>query len=217
MRRIYKYITAAVSLIALALASCTPKPELEWIPQIESFSAEVTDNSCVLAAEVSSDLTDGCTCGFLYGKDEDDMLRVQATPMGKKFSFIIESLDYETEYAYKAFVANGRNEICSDVGYFRTQAPDQTEYSMILPFHTKEVERLSSRFTFEVGGNADFSVTVPEDVDWLRCGTSGRTCIVFVETNNSEYPRSCGIVFKNLFNKLFNSWCHFLYFFTGFI
>ena len=201
MRRIYKYITAAVSLIALALASCTPKPELEWIPQIESFSAEVTDNSCVLAAEVSSDLIDGCTCGFLYGKDEDDMLRVQATPMGKKFSFIIESLNYETEYAYKAFVANGRNEICSDVGYFRTQAPDQTEYSMILPFHTKEVERLSSRFTFEVGGNADFSVTVPEDVDWLRCGTSGRTCIVFVETNNSEYPRSCGIVFKNLFNN----------------
>lgn len=198
MRRIYKYITAAVSLIALALASCTPKPELEWIPQIESFSAEVTDNSCVLAAEMSSDLTDGCTCGFLYGKDEDDMLRVQATPMGKKFSFIIESLDYETEYVYKAFVANGRNEICSDVGYFRTQAPDQTEYSMILPFHTKEVERLSSRFTFEVGGNADFSVTVPEDVDWLRCGTSGRTCIVFAETNNSEYPRSCGILFRNL-------------------
>lgn len=201
MHRIYTYITAAVSLIALALASCTPKPELEWIPQIESFSAEVTDNSCVLAAEVSSDLTDGYTCGFLYGKDEDDMLRVQATPMGKKFSFIIESLDYETEYVYKAFVANGRNEICSDVGYFRTQAPDQTEYSMILPFHTKEVERLSSKFTFEVGGNADFSVTVPEDVDWLRCGTSGRTCIVFVETNNSEYPRSCGIVFKNLFNN----------------
>ena len=78
-------------------------------------------------------------------------------------------------------------------------AEEQAENSVILPFHTKEVGRLSSRFSFEVGGNADFSVAVPEDVDWLRCGVNDRVCVVFVETNDTEFSRNCEIVFSNLF------------------
>ena len=58
--------------------------------------------------------------------------------------------------------------------------------------------RLSSKFTFEVGGKADFSVIVPEEVDWFRCGVNGRTCIFFVETNDTQYPRSCDVIFRNL-------------------
>ena len=195
-RFIYEIVSIGIAL--LCLLSCAPKPELEWVPQIKSVSAKVSDNTCVLTAEVSADLTDGCACGFFYGKNEDNMRRLQVSLDGKKFNLTLESLDYETEYVYMAYVNNGRNEIYSYKKHFRTLSPKQAENSMILPFHSKEVGRLSSKFTFEVGGNADFSVAVPEDVDWLRCGASGRTCIVFVETNNSESHRSCGIVFTNL-------------------
>ena len=195
-RFIYRIVSIGIAL--LCLLSCAPKPEIEWVPEIKSVSAKVTDNTCVLTAETSADLTDGYACGFLYGKDEDNMQRVQVSPDGTKFNLTLESLDYETEYFYRAFVGNGRNEICSDIRHFRTLATEQAENSMILPFHTKEVGRLSSRFTVEVGGNADFSVAVPDEVDWLRCGTNGRSCIVFVETNDTEYSRSCDILFRNL-------------------
>ena len=193
---IYKIV--CIWIISLCLFSCAPKPELGWVPDIESVSALVTDNNCVLTAVASVDLAEGYSCGFLYGKNEDNMLQVQATVEGRKFNCILELLDYDSEYLYKAYVSNGRNEIFSSSGHFRTSAEASEEYSMILPFHTKEVGRFASRFTFEVGGNTDFSVTVPEDVDWLRCGTNGRTCIVFIETNNTKHPRSCEIVFRNL-------------------
>lgn len=192
------YMIVSIGIVLLCLLSCAPKPEIEWVPEIKSVSAKVTDNTCVLTAETSADLTEGYACGFLYGKDEDNMQRVQVSPDGPKFDLTLESLDYETEYFYRAFVGNGRNEICSDIRHFRTLATEQAENSMILPFHTKEVGRLSSRFTMEVGGNADFSVAVPDEVDWLRCGTNGRSCIVFVETNDTEYSRSCDILFRNL-------------------
>ena len=49
----------------LCLLSCAPKPELEWIPEIKSVSAKVTDNTCVLTAETSAELAGGYDCGFL--------------------------------------------------------------------------------------------------------------------------------------------------------
>lgn len=69
---IYKII--GIGLMFLCLLSCAPKPELEWIPEIKSVSAKVTDNTCVLTAETSAE--------------------------GKKFNFILESLDYDTDYVY---------------------------------------------------------------------------------------------------------------------
>ena len=197
---IYRII--CIGLAFLCMSSCVPKPELEWLLDIESVSAEVTDNRCILTAEVSADLAGGYICGFFYGKNEDNMYRVQAgSPAGTKFTCILDTLDYDAEYLYKAFVSNGCNEISTSLGHFRTLTLEQSDNSMILPFHAKEVGRLSSRFTFEVGGNADFSVVVPEEVDWLRCGSNGRICMVFIETNDTKYPRSCELVFRNLYDN----------------
>lgn len=63
---IYKII--GIGLMFLCLLSCAPKPELEWIPEIKSVSAKVTDNTCVLTAETSAELAGGYDCGFLYGR-----------------------------------------------------------------------------------------------------------------------------------------------------
>ena len=114
------YMIVSIGIALLCLLSCAPKPEIVWVPEIKSVSAKVRDNTCVLTAETSADLTDGYACGFLYGKDEDNMQRVQVSPDGPKFDLTLESLDYETEYFYRAFVGNGRNEICSDIRHFRT-------------------------------------------------------------------------------------------------
>ena len=187
----------AMGITLLGLLSCVPQPDVSGLPEIRSVSAEVTDNTCELTAEISDASHSGYDVGFMYGKDEDAMERVPAQPEDSVFKCKLSDLEYDTGYVYKAYVSNRRNEICSELRSFRTVAEEQAENSVILPFHTKEVGRLSSRFSFEVGGNADFSVAVPEDVDWLRCGVNDRICVVFVETNDTEFSRSCEIVFSN--------------------
>ncbi len=189
----------AITFSVLWLVSCAPQPQMDQIPEIE-LSAEVEMNGCRLEASLKEGLEGEYDAGFYYGSSEEEMIKVSAQwESSALFTASLTSLEYDTEYLYKAYICNGYNEICSDVGHFRTKVLERT---MILPFHIKEVGRLSSRFTFEVGGNADFSVTVPDEVDWLRCGTDGRKCIVFVETNDTEDTRDCGIVFKNLSDNL---------------
>ena len=77
-RSSFIYKTLGIGIAILCLLSCAPKPELEWIPQIKSVSAEVNGNICVLTAEASAELTGGYAYGFLYGKNEDNMRRVHS-------------------------------------------------------------------------------------------------------------------------------------------
>ena len=193
---IYKII--GIGLMFLCLLSCAPKPELEWIPEIKSVSAKVTDNTCVLTAEISAELAGGYDCGFLYGKTKDNMRRVKASADGKKFNFILESLDYDTDYVYRAYVSNGRNEICSEVSYFRILKEKETPKSMTLPFNTIEVGAKESEFLVDVGGEADFTVNIPDTVAWVFYRRDNRTCRFQVKANPETDVRRCDVVFTNL-------------------
>lgn len=195
-RFIYEIVSIGIAL--LCLLSCAPKPELEWVPQIKSVSAKVSDNTCVLAAEISADLTDGCACGFFYGKTQDNMRRLQVSPDGKKFNLTLESLDYETEYFYKAFVSNGRNEISSDLRHFRTLKEKEVPRTMTLPFNTIEVEPEETEFVLEVGGDADFSVNISDTVSWIFYRRDDRVCRFHLKANTEANERTCNIVFINL-------------------
>ena len=193
---IYKII--GIGGMFLCLLSCAPKPELEWIPEIKSVSAKVTDNTCVLTAETSAELAGGYDCGFLYGKTKDNMQRVKASAEGKKFNFILESLDYDTDYVYRAYVSNGRNEICSEVSYFRILKEKEIPKSMTLPFNTIEVGAKESEFLVDVGGEADFTVNIPDTVSWVFYRRDNRTCRFQVKANPETDDRRCDVVFTNL-------------------
>ena len=198
-RFIYEIVSIGIAL--LCLLSCAPKPELEWVPQIKSVSAKVSDNTCVLTAEISADLTDGCACGFFYGKTQDNMRRLQVSPDGKKFNLTLESLDYETEYFYKAYVSNGRNEISSDLRHFRTLKEKEVPRTMTLPFNTIEVEPEETEFVLEVGGDAEFTVNIPDTVSWIFFRRDSRNCRFQVKANMEAVDRCCDVVFTNLFDN----------------
>ena len=193
---IYKII--CIGVMFLCLLSCAPKPELEWVPEIRAVSAKVTDNTCVLTAETSADLAGGGDCGFLYGKTKDDMQRVKAVADGKKFNIILESLDYDTDYVYRAYVGNGRNEICSDISYFRILKEKEISRSMTLPFDKIELESRESEFLVEVGGDADFTVNIPDTVSWIFYRRDNRNCRFQVKANTETDDRRCDVVFTNL-------------------
>ena len=196
---IYKIVSIGVAI--LCLLSCAPQPELEWVPKIKSQSATVTDNVCVLMAEASTDLADGYSCGFFYGKTEDNMHRVKAKADGKNFEYTLYSLDHETEYLYKAYVSNGRNEICSDIRHFRTLKEAEPPRSMTLPFNTMELDSEETEFIVEVGGDADFTINIPDTVSWIFYRRDNRNCRFQVKRNTKACERRCGVVFTNLFDN----------------
>ena len=60
------------------------------------------------------------------------MQRMQARGEGNMFNIVLDSLEYENEYLYSAYVSNGRNGICSELGHFRTGSqeilPQESDY-----------------------------------------------------------------------------------------
>ena len=193
---IYKII--GIGFIFFYLLSCAPRPEIEWVPEIKSVSAKVSDNTCVLTAEASAELEDGYACGFFYGKTQDNMRRLQVSPDGKKFNLTLESLDYETEYFYKAYVSNGRNEISSDLRHFRTLKEKEVPRTMTLPFNTIEIDPEETEFVLEVGGDAEFTVNIPDTVSWIFFRRDNRNCRFQVKANMEAVNRCCDVVFTNL-------------------
>ena len=184
------------------MLSCAPQPELDWVPEIMSVSAKVDENTCELTAIMSEALSEDHEFGFMYGEDEESMQRIPARLEDKTFMTSLTSLEYGTDYFYKAYVSNGRNEIFSDIGSFRTgpmiDRGSEEERAIILPFHDITVKSWEKEFMMEIGGDAEFVVNIPQEAVWLKCRRSGRACVFQLQPNKVLADRSCKVVFRNL-------------------
>ena len=205
-----------MGVVSLWMLSCAPQPELEWVPEIRTVSAEVVENTCGLTAVVTEGLSEEYAVGFLYGRDEDNMQSVVATIENGAFNSFLASLEYDSEYVYKAYISNGRNMVYSDMSSFRTEpvkdngseeggseeggSENEEECVIILPFHDITVKSWEKEFMMEIGGDAEFVVNIPQEAVWLKCRRSGRTCVFQFQPNKVLADRSCKVVFRNLRN-----------------
>ena len=209
-----------MGIMSLWMLSCAPQPELEWVPEIRTVSAEVVENTCGLTAVVTEGLSEEYAVGFLYGRDEDNMQSVVATIENGAFNSFLASLEYDSEYVYKAYISNGRNMVYSDMSSFRTEpvkdngseeggseeggseeggSENEEECVIILPFHDITVKSWEKEFIMEVGGDAEFVVNIPSEAYWLQCRRSKRTCIFQLPSSNRTMSDlSCKVVFRNL-------------------
>lgn len=204
-----------MGIMSLWMLSCAPQPELEWVPEIRTVSAEVVENTCGLTAVVTEGLSEEYAVGFLYGRDDDNMQSVVATIENGAFNSFLASLEYDSEYVYKAYISNGRNMVYSDMSSFRTEpvkdngseeggseeggSENEEECVIILPFNDMTVKSWEKEFTMEVGGDAGFTVNIPSEAYWLQCRRSKRTCIFQLPSSNRTMSdRSCKVVFRNL-------------------
>ncbi|MBR5013577.1 MAG: leucine-rich repeat protein [Bacteroidales bacterium] len=191
-----------MGIVSLWMLSCAPQPELDWVPEIMSVSAKVDENTCELTAIMSEALSEDHEFGFMYGEDEESMQRIPARLEDKTFMTSLTSLEYGTDYFYKAYVSNGRNEIFSDIGSFRTgpmiDRGSEEERAIILPFHDITVKSWEKEFMMEIGGDAEFVVNIPQEAVWLKCRRSGRACVFQLQPNKVLADRSCKVVFRNL-------------------
>ena len=186
-------------MISLCLLACTPEPDpaFDHIPQIKSVFADVKMNMCTLSCTLSSKLKSNCEVGFYYGLTADSMKKVPVeSASSKDFVLMLTSLYYETDYVYKAYVSNGRNEICSNIERFST---DQEPY-MYLIDKEEHVSYHRSEINVNLLTNVAYDVIIPDGVDWVSYHDVVARFYVVVDGNTSSQPRTCELVFSSLYH-----------------
>ena len=186
-------------MISLCLLACTPEPDpaFDHIPQIKGVFAEVKMNMCTLSCTLSAKLDSRCEVGFYYGLTADSMKKVPVeSASSKDFVLMLTSLYYETDYVYKAYVSNGRNEICSNIERFST---GQEPY-MYLIDKEEHVSYHRSEINVNLLTNVAYDVIIPDGVDWVSYHDVVARFYVVVEGNTSSQPRTCELVFNSLYH-----------------
>lgn len=196
----------AMMMCSLWLFSCAPQPVVNQLPEFE-LAATVDKDECELKATFIEEMTGEYEVGFYYGLVGEDMKKCPAQwESSVTFTAHLTSLEYDTEYSYKAYVSNGYNEICSSTESFWTQAFQSKpvtgeDDSMILPFHTVTVGTMEGELIVDVGGGADFIVSIPPPgSNWVTYDKDGRTCKFFIYPNSELNDRECEVRFFNMAN-----------------
>lgn len=169
--------------------------------EFEGLSATVEMNECILKAIISGELqAEGYDVGFYCNLTDDGLTRIPGE-WESPSSFIahLTSLEYDHAYVYKAYIGNGVDEICSCTESFSTESETGEDDSMILPFHTVTVGTMEGELVVDVGGGADFRVSIPPPgSDWVTYEKDGRTCKFFIYPNSELNDRECEVRFFNM-------------------
>ena len=131
LRRI---INILVSSLLVAL-SCQrgPVPSAEWKPVFVSTEALVNDNYVAMTAVLESGLSEDFEYGFYYGTTGVAQIKVAARFRDNCMMAEVSSLEYDCAYVFKAYISNGRNEVCSAENEFVTGPQPQTPSQPVEP------------------------------------------------------------------------------------
>ena len=131
LRRI---INILVSSLLVAL-SCQrgPVPSAEWKPVFVSTEALVNDNYVAMTAVLESGLSEDFEYGFYYGTAGAAQIKVAARFRDNCMMAEVSSLEYDCAYVFKAYISNGRNEVCSAENEFVTGPQPQTPSQPVEP------------------------------------------------------------------------------------
>ena len=124
-------------LVALSIAglciSCKddiPSPEGLGMPVLLSARAEGSGLNITLYAEISSPRIDAC--GFIVTPPGKEPSRILGSLEETTFSASPENLEFNREYAFRAFVTAGENEVLSDEQVMNTIIEVRTPLTTML-------------------------------------------------------------------------------------
>ena len=97
----------------LFLVSCAKDPvcQVSLAPEIVSITSRPEVNTALLISELRNFPSGKVDCGFYIGRDEVSLTRTKGMISGKRISLVLDGLDQNTIYYFKAYVSNGFNEI----------------------------------------------------------------------------------------------------------
>lgn len=190
MKRQLSYIC----VLLLILVGCDVQPEVGEFrqPEIKGLKVAVDVNDVEFVAELASPPAPNYEYGFCYGTSQENMKMVRARSSGRTFSARVQSLDYETEYIYKAYVSNSRNRITSQEGTFTTMP----EPFLQLEDDAVTIPSEGAVLDVEVSSNIDFEVLIPAGTDWLSY-TRKEDVVTFEALENRKLEqRTCHVEFR---------------------
>ena len=122
MLRLHLHIFFLCLLMAL---SCQryPDPYTEGVPAFVSIESHVQGSSVVMTAVLEKALPNKFECGFYYGLKGTAQKKVEAQLQGNRVTLEQSGLMSASNYTFKAYMTNGRNERCSQESTFSTD-PD---------------------------------------------------------------------------------------------
>ena len=167
-RNFFCIINIAISCLLLAL-SCQkgPVPSADWMPVFVSTEAQVHGNSAVLTAALESGLSEVFEYGFYYGTPGAAQKNVTARFQDNHMVAEVSSLEYDCSYVFKAYICNGRNEVCSPENVFVTGPEPHIPSQPVEPDGSEEIivfadELVRSACVEALDDNSDGEVSLRE-------------------------------------------------------
>ena len=113
-------------LCLLMTLSCQryPDPYTEAVPEFVSIESHVQGSSVVMTGVLEKALPNKFECGFYYGLKGTEQKKVEAQLQGSRVILEQSGLMSASNYTFKAYITNGRNERCSQESTFSTD-PDE--------------------------------------------------------------------------------------------
>lgn len=122
-------------ITSISAISCTETPDCRefQVPEIVSITSLPDVHSAVLISDLQTAPSGKIEVGFYIGKNRAELKRVYTTLSGKSFRLSVNDLEDGTNYFFKAFVTNGRNEIASAFESFITETEPVIPSDPVLP------------------------------------------------------------------------------------
>lgn len=122
-------------ITSISAISCTETPDCRefQVPEIVSITSLPDVHSAVLISDLQTVPSGRIEVGFYIGKNKAELKRIYTTLSGKSFRLSVDDLEDGTNYFFKAFVSNGRNEIASAFESFITETEPVIPSDPVLP------------------------------------------------------------------------------------
>lgn len=122
-------------ITSISAISCTETPDCRefQVPEIVSITSLPDIHSAVLISDLQTAPSGRVEVGFYIGRNRAELKRIKATLSGRSFRLAVDDLEDETNYFFKAFVSNGRNEIASAFESFITGTEPVIPSDPVLP------------------------------------------------------------------------------------
>lgn len=113
-------MAGSVGLLALLLFSCTPYPHAFDVPEISKVDVVAGSAAIEFSTYIENDIDGVCECGFMYGVEGQEMIKIVSLLEGNSFASRVEDFLYDTRYQAYAYISNGQNVRRSNVFSFVT-------------------------------------------------------------------------------------------------
>ena len=205
MRSILRNIVI-LSCLSVLLYSCDQVPQPIVVDPLElsfSVSKEVAINKVMFRSVLIGKVDYVTECGFLIQGPDGKEWNLSCDLEGKSFQSEYITIEYDTEYCYRAYVGNGQNLIYSQTDSLNVHQTPCLSLHML----SCSISCDGEVFELPVYSRYPYTVTIPDDAPWLTFIKTDDGCVFTAEANLSDEQRSTRVLLESSDNRCRSTFC----------